>query len=869
MAAIRNWTEGRTMIVITHDMTQIQENDFVYVLKDGKTIAEGFRHDIENELNADLADDLIKPEQHLDPFTHADDRKPSAPTRDPDRVGRDGQQSRQHRHQRQRRDSLEHQVNEITVRATLRADSSVRRIERLSRYFGGRLSPTADTAMELPPPLPGHETNSKPVSEPAKTEEDQQIRVEPFQPLPRISIRPLSMHQSIILQETPRDRETSKPLPSPILMKQLDMLRRLSLRRKTGFTEVHGPVPSQLSVKEILLTVWPLLGSKGKVQLVLGFVAAAVQAAVPPIFSFVLTKLFQTFYDPVDYKHKAMIYSLSLLGVASADGLATLLGKLFVEFRARQWVDILRIEAMMRVVEQPRAWFADTSNSPAYLTSALDRNAEEMRNLISRFAQLIFIVTVMMIMSAILAMVKCWKLTLVAFSVAPAVYGLTKAYNMVSSKWEAHRNTANDEISAIFGEPFSDIRTVRSLTRKSYFHQKYNHASAAAFSIGLHRAGYSGILYGVSASSIDFIVALVFYYGAYLAKTRAFSVTDILYAFSLITFSTAAANVIISFMPQLASSVDTGSRLLRLSRLPLDYHEFRGDVRPDPSSPTALMGSIQFHHLTFYYPTRPGRPALYNFKFEILPHLCTAIVGSSGSGKLTIAALLFKLYPPTADFLHDGPTDHNNGPISLTICGEDLRSLNTTTLRGMIALVPQTPVLFPGSVRENICYGLSPMSRLRAIEKVRVAAKQAGVHDFIISLPSQNETVIGEGGLGVSGGHAQRLVIARALVRRPKILILDEPTSALDSESAGIVKQSIQDLVGRSKETASAKVFDGKGPRGGMTVIAITHAKELMEFADNVVMLENGSVVEEGTYEGLLAKKGKLWEMLRAGGVAG
>lgn len=381
-------------------------------------------------------------------------------------------------------------------------------------------------------------------------------------------------------------------------------------------------------------------------------------------------------------------------------------------------------------------------------------------------------------------------------------------------------------------------------------------ATSSAFSVGLRRAGYSGLLFGLSASSINFIMALIFYYGAHLAKTRAFSVSAILQAFSLLTFSTAAANGIISFMPQLASSVDTGSRLLRLSRLPLDSHELQGDLRPDPASADTLLGPVRFTNLTFYYPTRPEHPALNRLNLDIPPQVCTAIVGTSGSGKSTIAALLLKLYPPSPDPIAMLIGDTTVGPASLTISGHDIRSLDTTTLRSMIAIVPQTTTLFPGSVRENICYGLKPSTKYRAIERVKNAAKQSGVHEFIMTLPLQYETMIGEGGIGVSGGQAQRVVIARALVQRPRILILDEPTSALDSESANVIKASIQDLVGRSKAIGADGKSGEKGP--GMMVIVITHAKEMMQFADNVVVMENGQITEEGTYAGLLAKKGKL-----------
>ena len=857
MSAVRTWREDRTTIVITHDLTQIRDEDFVYVLEDGRIVAEGPRHNIENILQKDLLDTLVQIEG------------PSAPPTLTGKLGssvtaRRSTQLRKQRHNR--RDSLEEQVNHMTTGATSRMDPTIRRIERLSRFVGNRLSATAVEPTEMPP-VPFLPAKAPALMKVPHIDKDESWAAELSLHITEVGARLMSMHQSIVLQDIPRSRQTGKLLPSPKIVNQVEALRRLSLRRRSGFTELKPTTVGQpLSVQNILSTVWPLLATKGRVQLLSGFLAVSVQANVPPIFAYILTKLFETFYLPIRYKHKALIYSLSLLGVAATDGLASFLAKLLLESAAQQWVDTLRVEAMMRILEQPRAWFDDTTNTPTYLTSALDRNAEEMRNLIGRFAALVMVIVIMMTVSTIWALVKCWKLTLVAFSTAPVVYGLTKGFNIVSSRWEARTNTANDEIGAIFGETFSDIRTVRTLTLESYFHQKYNLATSSAFSVGLRRAGYSGLLFGLSASSINFIMALIFYYGTYLAKTRAFSVSAILQAFSLLTFSTAAANGIISFMPQLASSVDTGSRLLRLSRLPLDSHELQGDLRPDPASADTLLGPIHFTDLTFYYPTRPEHPALNRLNLVIPPRLCTAVVGTSGSGKSTIAALLLKLYPPSLDprALHEG--DNADGPAPLTLSGHDIRSLDTTTLRSMTAIVPQTPTLFPGSVRENICYGLQPSSKFRAIERVKNAAKQAGVHDFIMTLPLQYETTIGEGGIGVSGGQAQRIVIARALVRRPRILILDEPTSALDSESASVIKTSIQELVGGSKVTAP----DGKsaGKAAGMTVIVITHAKEMMQFADNVVVMENGQVAEEGSYAGLLSKQGKLWEVLRAGGVA-
>lgn len=448
----------------------------------------------------------------------------------------------------------------------------------------------------------------------------------------------------------------------------------------------------------------------------------------------------------------------------------------------------------------------------------------------------------------------------------PILYVVTKGFEMVSSTWEGRTNNASEVVGAIFVETFTDIRTVRALTLESYFHRKYTQATSSAFTIGIQRAMHSGFFFGMSDSAINFITALIFWFGAYLAQHHEYSVKSILTVFSLLLFSTANANAVIAYIPQISSSADTASRLLRLSQLPVRSHEHNGRIRLDAKDPEILSGSINFVNLTFFYPTRPDAPALDKLNATIPAGTCTAIVGASGSGKSTIASLLLGMYPPTADMDVRTASDASGGPPSLTLSGRDIRMLHLPTLRGLIAIVPQTPVIFPDTVRGNITYGLDLSSELATQFSVENAAKRAGIHDFIVTLPTGYDTVVGEGGLGVSGGQAQRIVIARALVRRPRILILDEATSALDGQSAETVRQSVLGLVKEERAKAKNK---SSGTAGVLTVIIITHSKDMMACAESVVVLQSGRVVEEGGFEELLRRRGHLWEMLKIGGALG
>jgi ATP-binding cassette subfamily B (MDR/TAP) protein 1 len=252
---------------------------------------------------------------------------------------------------------------------------------------------------------------------------------------------------------------------------------------------------------------------------------------------------------------------------------------------------------------------------------------------------------------------------------------------------------------------------------------------------------------------------------------------------------------------------------------------------------------IEFHNLSFRYPSRPEAHILNNFSLKIPENSCSAIVGSSGSGKSTIISLLLGLYACP------DPSPGQDIIAPLTLGGVDIRQLHTPTLRSMIGYVPQQPKLFADTIRANITYGLDPYSRFNSLKNVEVAAAAAGIADFIHSLPEGYSTLIGEGGLTLSGGQAQRLVIARALVRHPRILILDEATSNLDAESAEIIRRSVRRFLAT--------------PGQGLTVVMVTHSRDMMEMADNVIVVDKGVVVEQGSFMGLLKRgNGRLREML-------
>ena len=240
-----------------------------------------------------------------------------------------------------------------------------------------------------------------------------------------------------------------------------------------------------------------------------------------------------------------------------------------------------------------------------------------------------------------------------------------------------------------------------------------------------------------------------------------------------------------------------------------------------------VTGDIQFTNVTFKYPKRPEYIVLKKLNLKLDAGKITALCGSSGSGKSTIAMLVESLY------------DIESG--SITLDGINMKDLDKKWLRkDLIGYISQEPVLFCTSIKENILFG-NPNA---TDDEVIAAAKIANAHDFIMEFPNQYDTIVGQQGTALSGGQRQRIAIARAIIKNPKILILDEATSALDSESELLVKEALDNVM------------------KDRTVLVIAHRLSTIEHCDHIVVLESGRIVEQGTHEQLLQNRAKYFQLI-------
>ncbi|KAF2098711.1 ABC multidrug transporter Mdr1 [Rhizodiscina lignyota] len=487
-----------------------------------------------------------------------------------------------------------------------------------------------------------------------------------------------------------------------------------------------------------------------------------------------------------------------------------------------------RAQYFRDLVRQDIAFFDDSTNTSASLVSRLSAHPTQLQGLLSTGLGLILIMIVNIASCSVLALVRGWRLGLVGvFVVLPPICIAGGIRLRLQSRFEKAIARIYAQSAQFSQEAVLAMRTVKALTIERTIYEGYQvQLDKALLRIWRH-AAFSMIV-GALAESLEICgMALAFWYGSHLLANGDYTLTQFFTIFAAVVFGGQATSSLLSFSSNFTQSWDAAAEIINMHEKAVPINNSKGSLAVPGD--VAVEPAVRYENVYFSYPSRSDKPVLKGVTCNVQKGHRVAFVGTSGCGKTTILSLLQRFYDPDEGTIFVG--------------GTPLRSLDVTKHRKNMALVPQDPTLYEGTIRENICLGLDgPVEEERLVK----ACKDAFIYDFIMSLPEGFETECGQQGTTFSGGQRQRIAIAKALIRAPALLLLDESTSALDFESEKIISEALDN-----------------GVEG--TVLIVAHRRSTIEKCDVVYVLDRGVIVESGTPKELSAKRGMYHQVVMAG----
>ncbi|XP_047198623.1 bile salt export pump [Hippoglossus stenolepis] len=416
-----------------------------------------------------------------------------------------------------------------------------------------------------------------------------------------------------------------------------------------------------------------------------------------------------------------------------------------------------------------------------------------------------------------------WKLTLVVIAVSPLIGLSTGLMAMAVGQLTAKGLKAYAKAGAVADEVLSSIRTVAAFGGEEKEAERYDRNLVEALSWGVRKGMVLGLFQGFTWCIVFLCYALSFWYGSQLViETKELSPGSLVQVFFAVLIGAINLGQTSSCLQAFASGRAAAKTIFdTIEREPkIDCFSDEGHKLDK------VKGDIEFHNVTFFYPSRPEVKILNNLSMQVKEGEPTAFVGPSGSGKSTAIQLIQRFYDPDEGMV--------------TLDGHDIRTLNIKWVRSLIGIVEQEPVLFATTIAENIRFGKPGVT----MEDIIQATKESNAYNFIMELPQRFDTLVGEGGGQMSGGQKQRIALARALIRNPKILLLDMATSALDNESEAVVQEALDKV------------------RMGRTTISVAHRLSTIKTVEVIIGFEHGRVVEKGTHSELLEKKGVYFTLV-------
>ncbi|KAE8653400.1 putative ABC transporter B family member 8 [Cucumis sativus] len=560
-------------------------------------------------------------------------------------------------------------------------------------------------------------------------------------------------------------------------------------------------------------------------QALTGSLSAIAFGAVQPIYALTVGGMISAFFAQSHYEMQARIrtYSMIFCSLSLVSIILNLVQHYNFAYMGEHLTKRIRLRTLEKILTFETAWFDKEQNSSGALCSRLSNEASLVKSLVADRVSLLVQTTSGVTIAMILGLVVAWKLAIVMIAVQPLTILCFYTRKVLLSSISTNFTKAQNQSTQIAVEAVYNHRIVTSFSSIEKVLQIFDKAQEAPRNEAVKKSWFAGIGMG-SAQCLTFMSwALDFWFGGTLVQKGEISAGDVFKTFFILV----STGKVIAEAGSMTTDLAKGSAAVASVFEILDRKSLISDPSKDGrgSKMEKITGNIEMKKVDFWYPSRPNNMVLRQFSLEVKAGRSVGLVGKSGCGKSTVIGLILRFY------------DVVKGTVKVD--GVDIREMDLQWYRKHVALVSQDPVIFSGSIRDNILFGKLDASENELVD----AARAANAHEFISSLKDGYGTECGERGVQLSGGQKQRIAIARAIIRNPTILLLDEATSALDVQSEQVVQQALDRIM------------------VGRTTLVVAHRLNTIKKLDSIAFVADGKVVEQGSYAQLKNQRGAFFNL--------
>ncbi|GLT88988.1 hypothetical protein SLE2022_069930 [Rubroshorea leprosula] len=579
--------------------------------------------------------------------------------------------------------------------------------------------------------------------------------------------------------------------------------------------DIHQEAPSFCRLAQLSFAEW--------LYAVLGSIGAAIFGSFNPLLAYVIALIVTAYYSPMVDEHHGRLHhevdkwclTIACMGIVTV--VANFLQHFYFGIMGEKMTERVRRMMFSAMLRNEVGWFDEEENSADTLSMRLANDATFVRAAFSNRLSIFIQDSAAVIVAVLIGMLLQWRLALVALATLPVLIVSAIAQKLWLAGFSRGIQEMHRKASLVLEDAVRNIYTVVAFCAGNKVMELYRLQLKKILKQSFFHGMAIGFAFGFSQFLLFACNALLLWYTATSVKNHYVDLPTALKEYMVFSFATFALVEPFGLAPYILKRRKSLTSVFEIiDRVP--------KIDPDDNSalkPPNVYGSIELKNVDFCYPTRPEVLVLSNFSLKVNGGQTVAVVGVSGSGKSTIISLIERFYDPVA------------GQVLLD--GRDLKLYNLRWLRSHLGLVQQEPIIFSTTIRENIIYARHNASEA----EIKEAARIANAHHFISNLPHGYDTHVGMRGVDLTPGQKQRIAIARVVLKNAPILLLDEASSSIESESSRVVQEALDTLI-----------------MGNKTTILIAHRAAMMRHVDNIVVLNGGRIVEEGTHDALVAKNG-------------